>query len=64
MTRVVKMAAVMVSADAKVSSVCLFHKRFDFTPLEMTKFKPICFVLLIVSVPFNAICYFRAVDAD
>ncbi|KAI2649868.1 Transmembrane 9 superfamily member 4 [Labeo rohita] len=41
------MAAVMVSADAKVSSVCLFHKRFDFTPLEMTKFKPICFVLLI-----------------
>lgn len=55
MTRVVKMAAALVSIDAKVSCVCLFHKRFDFTLTDMTQFNPFSFVLLAVSVPCDVI---------
>lgn len=64
MTRVFKMAAAMVSTYAKVSSVALIHKKVNSTRIEMTCFKPCCFVLLLVSVPYDMICNFRAVDAD
>lgn len=64
MTRVFKMAAAMVSTDAKVSSVSLFHKRFNSTRIEVSYSKACCFVLLHVSVSYDMICCFRAVDAD
>lgn len=64
MTRVFKMAAAMVSIDAKVSSVSLFLKSFNSTRMEMSYSKACCFVLLHVSVSCDMIDCSRAVDAD
>jgi len=64
MTRVFKMAAAMVSTNAKVFSVAVMHTNVNSTRIEMTCFKPLCFMLLLVSVPYDMIYNFRSVDAD